>query len=98
MITAMAVTGATGFKISKGRKGKLIGKKKKRMPFIVMNGIFILIPAAILLDMWASTGQFDTMFWIIQLIEIIFGVVNLILLSMSIRGGLVLTGKLKLKR
>lgn len=98
LIPAMAVTGATGFKISKGRKGKLIGKKKKRMPFIVLNGILFMVPAAIVLDMWASTGQFGTKFWVIQLVEIIGGVINLILLSMSMRDGLILTGKLKLKR
>jgi hypothetical protein len=57
-----AVTGATGFKISKDRKGTLIGKKKKRMPFIVMIGVFIMRPTAIVLDMWASTSQFGTKF------------------------------------
>ncbi|MGO4731133.1 hypothetical protein [Paenibacillus sp. JNUCC-31] len=98
LIPAMAITGATGFKISRGRKGKIIDKKKKRMPFIALIGVLIMIPSAILLDMWASTGQFGVKFLLVQLIEIICGSFNLFLMSMSMRDGFVLTGKLKINR
>ncbi|MGG4146683.1 hypothetical protein ABEW34_26590 [Paenibacillus algorifonticola] len=98
LIPAMAITGATGFKISKGRKGMIIEKKKKRMPYIALIGILIMIPSAILLNMWASTGQFGTKFLLVQLIELIGGGVNLFLMSINMKDGFVLTGKLKLKR
>ncbi|WP_339310910.1 hypothetical protein [Paenibacillus sp. FSL M7-0896] len=98
LIPAIALTGATGFRISRGRKGKIIEKKKKRMPFIALIGILIMIPSAILLNMWASAGEFGTKFWWVQLIEVVGGGVNLFLMSINMKDGFVLTGKLKLKR
>lgn len=97
LVPTMATIGASGFAISKGRKGKLIENKKKRMPFIAMNGILILVPAAIFLDQWAATGKFDTQFYIVQLIEIIAGSINLTLLGMNIRDGLKMAGRLRPK-
>ena len=47
LIPAIAATGGTGFLIAKHRTGRLVEKKKRRMPFIGLNGLFILLPAAI---------------------------------------------------
>ncbi len=46
LVPAIAVTGGTGFILSKNRKGRLVENKKKRMPFIGANGLLILLPAA----------------------------------------------------
>ena len=88
LIPAIAVTGGTGFSGSKDRKGRLIGNKKKRMPFIAANGILILLPAAIILNNWASIGLFDAKFYIVQALELIAGMTNLILMGMNMRDGL----------
>ncbi|MGO4272049.1 hypothetical protein AB4Z22_19785 [Paenibacillus sp. TAF58] len=99
LIPAMAVAGATGFKIAKGRKGQIIQSKRKRMPVIASIGLIVMVPSAILLSIWASDGLVGTTkFLMVQLIEFLGGAINLTLLGMSMRDGLILTGKLKVKR
>ena len=93
LIPAIAVTGGSGFSLGKGRKGRLLEAKKKRMPIIGANGVLILLPAAILLDQWASVGAFDTKFYIVQGLELTAGAVNLSLMGLNIRDGLRMTGK-----
>lgn len=95
LIPAMALVGGTGFSASKNRKGQLIASKKKRMPFIAVNGLFILTPCAIFLSLWATTGTFDTRFYIVQGIELVAGATNLVLMGLNVRDGLKMTGKLR---
>jgi len=65
------------------------------MPFIVANGILILIPAAIILDHWASAGTFDTAFYLVQGVELLAGSVNLTLIGLNIRDGLKMSGRFR---
>ena len=95
LIPALAVTGASGFAISKQRRGKLVERKQKRMPFIALNGIFILLPAAIMLDRWASSGSLDTAFYLLQVLELAAGAVNIVLMSLNMRDGMRLGGRFK---
>ena len=95
LVPAIAVTGATGFVLSKSRKGRLVESKKKRMLFIGANGLLILLPAAIFLDQWASLGSFDTRFYVVQGLELIAGATNLKLMGMNMRDGLRMSGKLR---
>lgn len=95
LIPAIAATGGTGFALSKSRKGRLVENKKKRMPIIGANGVFILVPAAILLNGWASAGSFGTKFCIVQIFEIIAGATNLAMMGLNIRDGLKLCGRLR---
>ncbi len=97
LIPAMALMGGSGFKLSQGKKSRLIESKKKRMPFIGANGVLILIPAAILLNRWASAGQFDTLFYIVQGLELLAGATNLYLMGLNMRDGLKLGGRLRPK-
>ena len=98
LVPAVAVTGATGFASSKNRKGRLLEAKKKRMPIIGANGILVLVPAAIFLDQWAASGALDTRFYLLQGLELIAGAVNLVLMSLNMRDGLRLGGKLPARR
>ncbi len=92
LIPAIAATGGSGFYLSRIRTGDLVDKKKKRMPFIAANGLLILVPAAILLDQWASVGTFDTRFYLVQATELLAGAVNLTLMGLNMRDGLRLSG------
>ncbi|MGI9568415.1 MAG: hypothetical protein ACR2PH_01445 [Desulfobulbia bacterium] len=94
LVPAIAITGATGFALAVQRKGGLVDKKKKRMPFIGVNGMLILLPSAIYLDHLAASGSFDMAFYLVQGLELIAGGVNLTLMSMNIRDGLKLSGRL----
>ncbi|MEH0019733.1 MAG: hypothetical protein V6Z89_08770 [Desulfobacter sp.] len=97
LIPAIAVTGGTGVALSKTRRGMLVDRKKRRMPIIGLNGALILLPAAIILDMWAAAGSFDVKFYLVQALELLAGAVNLALMVMNMRDGLSMTGKLRTK-
>jgi len=98
LIPAIAVTGASGFALSKSRSSRFVINKKKRMPFIAANGLFILVPTAIILDQWASTGSFGLNFYVFQAVELTAGAANLTLMFLNIRDGLKITGKLRSQR
>lgn len=93
LIPAIAITGGTGFALSSNRKGRLVESKKKRMPFIAANGLLVLLPAAIFLDQWATSGAFDTKFYMVQGLELIAGAINLSLMGLNIRDGRRMSGK-----
>ena len=75
-----------------------IVSKKRRMPIIAANGIFILIPAALYLAMLASRGAFGTAFYAVQAIELLAGAVNLSLMALNIRDGFRLTAGRRARR
>lgn len=87
LIPALMLTGASGFALARGRSGRLLAAKQRRMPFIAGNGLLILLPAALLLDRWAAAGQFDGMFYTVQAVELLAGAVNLTLMGLNIRDG-----------
>jgi len=94
LIPAMMLTGITGAKLAKQKKGRLTQVKQKRMPVIAANGLLILLPAAIYLEYLASAGNFATSFYLVQGIELFAGAINLSLMGLNIRDGLKMSGKL----
>lgn len=97
LVPAIAITGMTGFFLSQSRSGRLIDSKKKRMPFIAANGLLILLPSAIMLNLWAADGNFSTQFYIVQGLELVAGPVNLILMGLSVRDGFKMKGRFRTK-
>ena len=95
LIPALAVAGASGFKLARDRRPALVERKIKRMPFVAANGIVILVPSALFLASKAQAGQFDAMFYGVQALELVAGAGNLVLLGLSLRDGLRLTGRLR---
>jgi hypothetical protein len=95
LVLMMALTGWSGFSLSKGRKGRLLDDKKKRMPFIALNGLLIMIPAALFLDHKAASGEFDATFYGVQVLELAVGIIQLALMAMNFRAGLKLAGRLR---
>jgi hypothetical protein len=95
LVPAIAATGGSGFALSKVRQGHLVQTKLKRMPFIAANGLLVLLPAAIFLNRWAAQGVFDNRFYIVQVVELLAGAINLLLMGLNIRDGLKLTGRLR---
>lgn len=93
LIPAIAITGATGMSMSTSKSRGLVGTKRKRMPFIGANGLMILLPAAIVLDQWASAGNFDSTFYLVQALELMAGGINITLMLLNIRDGRKLTRK-----
>ncbi len=98
LVPAMVATGGSGFALAKNRGGRLVESKKKRMPFIALNGLLVLLPSAFYLHSKAQAGAFDTSFYAVQAVELIAGATNLWLLSKNMYDGLKLAGRLRPKK
>jgi len=94
LIPSIAAAGGTGYSLSAGAKAGLSKTKFRRMPVIAFNGILVLIPAALFLSARAAAGVFDTAFYAVQAVELIFGAINIVLLGLNLRDGLRMTGRL----
>ncbi len=97
LIPCMITAGVTGAQLGKSWKLPVVAAKSKRMRIIAMNGVLVLLPSAVFLAMRAQAGQFDTLFYGVQLIEIIAGAVNITLLGRNLKDGLSLR-KRRVKR
>ena len=90
----MPIAVFSGTKLGGKVRHKVLKQKTKRMRWIAINGI-LLITFAIVLYYRAKVGIFDTVFWSVQLAELVLGFSNLVLMGMMIRDGLILSGKIK---
>lgn len=88
LVPSLAAVGGSGLVWSKGNRAGLVGAKLRRMPFIVANGMLVLIPSALFLASKASAAEFDGWFYGVQAIELVAGAANLALLGLSMRDGL----------
>ena len=92
LIPAMIGVGASGFTLGGKSTAPVILAKKRRMPVIALNGLLVLVPAAFFLASRAAAGAFDRTFYrtfyLVQAIELVAGVTNLGLMSLSVRDGL----------
>lgn len=95
LIPAMMAAGGSGMFLARSRGGRLVGAKKKRMPFIAANGLLVLVPCAIVLNRWSAAGSFDATFYVVQAVELLAGAINLTLMGRNVRDGLRLAGRLK---
>ncbi|RUU43952.1 FAD-dependent oxidoreductase [Mesorhizobium sp. M6A.T.Ce.TU.002.03.1.1] len=94
LVPAIAAAGGSGLALSGGRRAGVVGAKLRRMPVIAANGILVLIPSALFLAAKAHAAEFDTMFYAVQTLEMIAGATNIALLSLNMRDGLKLSGRL----
>jgi hypothetical protein len=94
LIPIMAATSASGFALSRGRSGRLVEVKNRRMQMVAANGILVLLPSAFGLAWMANAGRFDTWFYAVQGVELVAGAVNIALLTLNMRDGLRLGGYL----
>jgi hypothetical protein len=87
LIPALALTAGTGFALGRGRTGRLLEGKRQRMPFIALNGLLGLLPAALFLNYKAQAGAFDTAFYLVQGLEFLLGMVQTGLLARNFLAG-----------
>lgn len=92
LVPALAVTGASGFLLAKGRRAGVIGAKIRRMRLIAANGVLVLVPAALFLASKAKAAEFDTTFYAVQILELLAGAVNIGLIGLNMRDGLRIKG------
>ena len=94
LLFAMPMLGITGKKLAGNSNSPIVATKIKRMKFVAFNGI-ILISLAVYLYYRANYNNIDSTFLGVQIIELLFGAINLILLGLNIKGGMQLSGKIK---
>ena len=97
LVPFMAITGGSGFSLGRSRKGAIVQEKKRRMAIIGSNGLLVMIPAALFLNDKAAAGEFDASFYAVQVLELIVGAAQLVLMGTNFRDGLKLAGKLRLQ-
>ena len=90
----MPIAAFSGIRLGGKSKHKVLRQKAKRMKWIAINGLLLII-LAIILYYRTQEGVFDTLFWSMQVAELVLGFSNLVLLGMMIRDGLILSGKVK---
>lgn len=95
LVPALMMAGGSGVLLSNGGRAGVIGAKFKRMPFIAANGLLVLIPSALFLASKARAGDFDTAFYAVQALELLAGAANIALLSLNMRDGMKLRGRLR---
>jgi hypothetical protein len=86
-VPCMAITGATGFAMGGKSTFPILVAKRRRMPIIGANGLLVLIPVAIFLSIKAQAGEFDSLFYTMQVLELLAGATNLTLMGLNIRDG-----------
>jgi hypothetical protein len=93
VVPCMGLAGGTGFSLSRRRGGRIVEGKKRRMRFVAMNGLLLLVPSALILYQLARAGRFGPLFFTVQGIELVAGAINIFLLSRMMRDGFRLTGR-----
>nr|WP_055038904.1 hypothetical protein [Blastochloris viridis] len=94
LIPAIALAGASGFRLGRCSLNPLAMAKQRRMPIIALNGLLVLVPSAVFLAARSASGQFDDTFFAVQAVELIAGALNIALMALSARDGFRLAGRL----
>ncbi len=95
LVPALALTGVSGFRIGGRWKSPIVAAKMRRMPFIALNGILVLVPCALVLRHFALAGDFGTVFYLVQALELAAGAVNICLMALNVRDGMRLGRRLR---
>jgi hypothetical protein len=56
LVPLLAMTGGSGFVLSRRSEHPLVAAKRRRMPVIALNGILVLMPLALFLNLKAGQG------------------------------------------
>jgi hypothetical protein len=91
LVPAIALAGASGFRLGRSSLDPLAMAKQRRMPIIALNGLVVLVPSAVFLAGRAAAGPLDETFYAVQLVELVAGAVNITLMARSARDGMKLT-------
>jgi hypothetical protein len=98
LIPLMMITGGSGRYLMGHRRGPLVRTKLRRMIVIALIGLAVLTPCAVLLQRLSADGDFGAMFTAVQIVELAGGAVNICLMSLNIRDGMLLTGRIRRRR
>ncbi|OEE59020.1 hypothetical protein A1OK_03150 [Enterovibrio norvegicus FF-454] len=90
LILSMMLTGVSGNKLYPSKGKGVIGAKQGRIKIAAANGLLVMLPSAVFLYFKAVSLEFDGYFWAVQAIELVGGAINLTMIGLNIRDGLLL--------
>lgn len=93
MLVLMPLSALSGRKMAGKSRNPIIKRKSRRLRFIAINGIMLVL-LAILLYLKAAGRNFDTGFWVLQALELMLGALNIVLLALMARDGMKLSGRI----
>ena len=93
LVPALAATGITGQLLVRNARGLLVRRKLVRMRLAAANGVLVLVPSVLYLGTTASPDALGTTFYAVQVVELLAGACNIVLLALNARDGLRLTGR-----
>ena len=88
LMLSMIATGLTANKLYPGILKGQFKIKQIRLKIAAANGVLILLPAAIVLARWSELGEFGVLYWTVQALEIIVGLINITMIGLNIRDGI----------
>lgn len=94
MVIAMPMLKITGDKLAGRSINPIILAKKRRMKFMIVNGVGLII-LAVFLYYHSHFQTIDHVFLIAQIAELALGLCNLVLIALNTKSGIQLSGKLK---
>ena len=94
LLMAMPAIGITGNKLAGNSQSSLVKTKQRRMKFVFVNGVTLIILASFLYY-HSRYKTIDTVFMVAQLVELALGLTNLVLISLNIKSGLQLSGRIR---
>ncbi|NDV01585.1 hypothetical protein [Pseudoroseicyclus tamaricis] len=93
LVIALAGAGASGFRLAGRSRAPEVEAKRTRMKVAAGIGVLVLVPSAIFLGWKANAGSLDTTFTTVQLVELVAGATNIVLLGLNMRTGLRMRGR-----
>ena len=88
LMLSMIATGLTANKLYPGILKGQFKIKQIRLKIAAANGVLILLPAAIVLARWSELSEFGVLYWTVQALEIIVGLINITMIGLNIRDGI----------
>ena len=95
LIPVLGFSGITGLAVRGQRRERLMQTKQRRLLVSAGMSLLILAPCAVTLYGLAARGQLHGLFYALQGLEFAVEGLTLLLLSLNMRDGLRLTGRLK---
>ena len=92
LVVALAIMGGSGARLAGRSKSPIIRAKQHRMAVAAANGLLILVPSAVFLGWCAQEGDLGMTFAVVQIVELVVGATNFVLLGLNMRVGMAMRG------
>ena len=93
LVISMIAAGASGARLAGRSRAPVVVAKRRRTMLAATNGLVVLIPSAVFLGLRAQDGLLGAPFALVQVVELIAGAANIVLLGLNMKAGLVMRAR-----